>query len=77
MPKKKVEETKVKKKVDNIDEKLKKELNDYIEETIKKCMTLELERNYKRIIREKSIKIIVKNMVITVLLLIIVYHLLH
>lgn len=76
MAKKKNEEPekKVVNKKENIDiKKLKNELNTYIDEAVKKSMNLELERSYKRTIRDKNIKIIVKNMVITILLLIIVY----
>ena len=76
MAKKKVEETEKKnvKKEEKINlDDIKKELSIYIDETIKKNMTLELEKSYKRTIREKNIKIIIKNMVITILLLVIVY----
>lgn len=76
MAKKKVEETEKKsvKKEEKINlDDIKKELSIYIDETIKKSMTLELEKSYKRTIREKNIKIIIKNMVITILLLVIVY----
>ena len=76
MPKKKaveVEKKTNKKKENLISDAFKKELNLYIDETVKKSITLELEKNYKRTIREKNIKIIVKNMIITILLLIIVY----
>ena len=76
MAKKKAEETVKKETVKNekIDiDSLKKELNIYIDETIRKSINLELEKSYKRTIRDKNIKIIIKNMVITVLLLIIVY----
>ena len=76
MAKKKTEEV-VKesvKKQENIDiDSLKKELDYYIDEAVKKNINLELERSYKRTIREKNIKIIIKNMVITILLLVIVY----
>ena len=67
-------EKKVTKKKENIDtDLLKEELYSYIDESIKKNFNLELERSYKRTIRDKNIKIIVKNMVITILLLVIVY----
>ncbi len=76
MAKKKNEEVEKKniKKKENIDlDSLKKELNYYIDETIKRSINLELEKSYKRTIRDKNIKIIIKNMVITILLLVIVY----
>ena len=76
MAKKKVVEPEIKEgtKKENINlRKIKSELNTYIDETVKKSMNLELEKLYKRQLREKSIKIIVKNMIITILLLIIVY----
>ena len=69
-----IDTKKVNKKEDNINiDLLKEELSKYINETIKKEFTAELERSNRRLIREKNIKIITKNMVITVLLLIIVY----
>lgn len=65
---------KVNKKEESINiESLKKELNKYINDLVKKEFTVELERANKRLLREKNIKIITKNMIITVLLLIIVY----
>ena len=65
---------KVNKKEEHVDiDNLKIELNKYIDEVVKKEFTAELERANKRLLREKNIKIITKNMVITVLLLIIVY----
>ena len=68
-----VEKKEVKKKENNDIDALKKELTNYIDESVKKSINLELEKSYKRTIRDKSIKIIIKNMVITVLLLVIVY----
>ena len=76
MVKKKVEEKVEKKnKEENIIDidSLKEELNRYIDESIKKNFNYELEKSYKRTIRDKNLKILVKNIVITVLLLIIVY----
>ena len=76
MAKKKVVEKEIKevKKKESIDiDALKKELNTYIEEAVRKNMNLELERSYKRTIRDKNMKLIVKNMIITILLLVIVY----
>lgn len=52
---------------------LKEELNKYIDDKVRKEFTSELERANKRLLREKNIKILSKNIVITLLLLIIVY----
>ena len=60
-------------KVDNNIEEIKEELNKYIDDKIKKEFTAELERSHKRLLREKNIKILTKNIIITFLLLIIVY----
>ena len=74
MVKKKETEKAVKKnKEENIDlESLKEELTKYIDKSIKKEFITELEKSYKRTIREKNKKIIIKNMFITGLLFIIV-----
>lgn len=74
MVKKKETEREVKKtKKGNIDlELLKEELTAYIDKSIKKEFIVELEKSYKRTIREKNKKIIIKNMFITGLLFIIV-----
>ena len=53
-------------------ESLKEELMEYIDKSIKKEFIIELEKSYKRTIREKNKKIIIKNMFITGLLFIIV-----
>lgn len=53
-------------------ESLKEELTEYIDKSIKKEFISELEKSYKRTIREKNKKIIIKNMFITGLLFIIV-----
>ena len=76
MVKKKVAENNEKKdkKEETIDiDSLKEELNKYIDESIKRNFNYELEKSYKRTIRDKNLKILIKNIVITVLLLIIVY----
>ena len=76
MVKKKVAENieKKDKKEETIDiDSLKEELNKYIDESIKRNFNYELEKSYKRTIRDKNLKILIKNIVITVLLLIIVY----
>lgn len=53
-------------------EAIKQELTDYINQSIKKEFTSELDKSYRRIIKDKNKKIIIKNMIITSLLLIIV-----
>ena len=71
--KKETEKVVKKRKEETIDiESLKDELLEYIDKSIKKSFISELEKSYKRTIREKNKKIIIKNMFITGLLFIIV-----
>ena len=71
--KKETEKVEKKEKKENIDmDSVKQELTEYIDKTIKKEFIAELEKSYKRTIREKNKKIIIKNMFITGLLFIIV-----
>lgn len=77
MPRKKDTDSKkekvVKEKVEvNLDE-IKKELYEYTDETVRKYYLQEIEKVNKIIIREKNKKILFRNFIITLLLLIIVF----
>ena len=77
MPRKKDTDSKkekvVKEKAEvNLDE-IKKELYEYTDETVRKYYLQEIEKVNKIIIREKNKKILFRNFIITLLLLIIVF----
>lgn len=68
------EETKKEVKKENIDlSKVKEELKEYIEVQVKKGISEELEKSNKKLLREKTKKIICKNIIIIILLAIICF----
>lgn len=52
---------------------LKKDIDNHINEQVNKTIKNELEKNYKKIIKSKNLKIFIKNIIIILLILVIIY----
>lgn len=59
--------------IETLKNDLKKDIDNHINEQVNKTIKNELEKNYKKIIKSKNIKIFIKNIIIILLILVIIY----